>query len=61
MRNWSEAEEGYCSGSDDLDMVDRVCKHLKIDYKVTEFQKVILGAFHSSPTIYALNVNQFEH
>lgn len=39
MRNWSEADEAYCSGQDDLEQVDRVCHFLGIPYKVVDFQK----------------------
>jgi tRNA U34 2-thiouridine synthase MnmA/TrmU len=37
MQNWSEVEEGYCSGQDDLEHVHRVCKHLQIPYDVVCF------------------------
>jgi tRNA-specific 2-thiouridylase len=39
MQNWSEEEEGYCSGRDDLDNVHRVCKHLDIPYTVVSFER----------------------
>jgi len=39
MRNWSEADEAYCSGQDDLESVDRVAHFLGIPYKVVDFQK----------------------
>jgi tRNA-specific 2-thiouridylase len=39
MRNWSEADEAYCSGQDDMESVDRVAHMLDIPYKVVDFQK----------------------
>lgn len=39
MRNWSEEEEGFCSGAKDLENVDKLCHHLKIPYRVVDFQK----------------------
>lgn len=39
MRNWSEADEAYCSGADDLESVDKVAHFLDIPYKVVDFQK----------------------
>lgn len=39
MRNWSEADEQYCSGIDDLESVDKVAHFLNIPYKVVDFQK----------------------
>jgi tRNA-specific 2-thiouridylase len=39
MRNWSEHEESYCSGQDDMESIDKVCKHLGIDWRVVDFQK----------------------
>lgn len=39
MRNWSEADEQYCSGIDDLESVDKVAHFLDIPYKVVDFQK----------------------
>jgi tRNA-specific 2-thiouridylase len=34
MQSWSEEEEGYCSGRNDLENVHRVCKYLNIPYDV---------------------------
>lgn len=39
MRNWSEHEEGYCSGQDDMESIDKVSKHLKIPWSVVDFQR----------------------
>eukprot|EP01122_Echinamoeba_exundans_P011023 TRINITY_DN4250_c0_g1_i2.p1 TRINITY_DN4250_c0_g1~~TRINITY_DN4250_c0_g1_i2.p1 ORF type:complete len:401 (+),score=44.21 TRINITY_DN4250_c0_g1_i2:156-1358(+) len=39
MRNWSEHEEGYCSGQDDMESIDKVAKHLKIPWSVVDFQR----------------------
>jgi tRNA U34 2-thiouridine synthase MnmA/TrmU len=40
MRNWSEAEEGYCSAPDDMEQIDRVCKHLNIPYDIVSERTV---------------------
>lgn len=39
MRNWSEADEQFCSGVDDLESVDKVAHFLNIPYRVVDFQK----------------------
>lgn len=39
MRNWSENEESFCSGSFDEEEVDKVCHFLKIPYRIVDFEK----------------------
>lgn len=53
MRNWSESEESYCSGSFDEEEVDKICHFLKIPYKIIDFEKEYWNnVFEPSVNIY---------